>query len=84
MYHGKVDFLGDICFLPIVAVSSVPFPIYSAPLPPVSEVGEASAVLPAYSCDPSGSDLPRGNDCVLYFYSCCSPAHFWLALFLEA
>ncbi|RMB98282.1 hypothetical protein DUI87_25187 [Hirundo rustica rustica] len=43
------------------AVSSVPFPIYSAPLPPVSEVGEASAVLPAYSCDPSGSDLPRGN-----------------------
>lgn len=74
-YHDKVDFLGDIFFLPIVAVSSVPFPIYSAPLPPVSEVGEASAVLPAYSCDPSGSDLPRGNDDVLYFYS-CSPAHF--------
>lgn len=67
-YQCKVDLLGNIFFLPIVAVSSVPFPIYSAPLPPVNEVGEASAVLPAYSCDPSGSDLPRGND-VLCFYS---------------
>ncbi|KAK2528790.1 hypothetical protein Q9233_007073 [Columba guinea] len=40
-------------------VSSVPFPVYSTPLPPVSEVGEAGAILPPYSCDPSGSDLPR-------------------------
>uniref|UniRef100_A0A672U4A1 Uncharacterized protein n=1 Tax=Strigops habroptila TaxID=2489341 RepID=A0A672U4A1_STRHB len=38
-------------------VSLVPLPIYSAPLPPVSEVGEAGAVLPPYSCDPNGSDL---------------------------
>ncbi|OXB75410.1 UNVERIFIED_CONTAM: hypothetical protein H355_010612 [Colinus virginianus] len=44
-----------------VPVSSLPFPIYSAPLPPASEVGEASAIPPPYSCDPSGSDLPRGN-----------------------
>ncbi|NXC97628.1 OTUD4 protein, partial [Certhia familiaris] len=65
----KVDFLGDICFLPIVAVSSVPFPIYSAPLPPVSEVGEASAVLPAYSCDPNGSDLPRDTKVLRYYFN---------------
>ncbi|XP_029819617.1 putative bifunctional UDP-N-acetylglucosamine transferase and deubiquitinase ALG13 [Manacus vitellinus] len=68
-YHGKVDFLRDICFLPIVAVSSVPFPTYSAPLPPVSEVGEAGAVLPAYSCDPSGSDLPRDTKVLRYYFN---------------
>ncbi|XP_042635660.1 putative bifunctional UDP-N-acetylglucosamine transferase and deubiquitinase ALG13 [Catharus ustulatus] len=51
------------------AVSSVPFPIYSAPLPPVSEVGEASAVLPAYSCDPSGSDLPRDTKVLRYYFN---------------
>ncbi|KAM4886352.1 LOW QUALITY PROTEIN: UDP-N-acetylglucosamine transferase subunit ALG13-like [Sylvia borin] len=51
------------------AVSSVPFPIYSAPLPPVNEVGEASAVLPAYSCDPSGSDLPRDTKVLRYYFN---------------
>nr|XP_031360679.1 putative bifunctional UDP-N-acetylglucosamine transferase and deubiquitinase ALG13 [Lonchura striata domestica] len=51
------------------AVSSVPFPIYPAPLPPVSEVGEASAVLPAYSCDPSGSDLPRDTKVLRYYFN---------------
>ncbi|XP_066058534.1 UDP-N-acetylglucosamine transferase subunit ALG13-like isoform X3 [Chamaea fasciata] len=51
------------------AVSSVPFPIYSTPLPPVSEVGEASAVLPAYSCDPSGSDLPRDTKILRYYFN---------------
>ncbi|XP_062358793.1 putative bifunctional UDP-N-acetylglucosamine transferase and deubiquitinase ALG13 [Cinclus cinclus] len=51
------------------AVSSVPFPIYSAPFPPVSEVGEASAVLPAYSCDPSGSDLPRDTKVLRYYFN---------------
>ncbi|KAM4768024.1 UDP-N-acetylglucosamine transferase subunit ALG13-like isoform 1-T1 [Cyanocitta cristata] len=51
------------------AVSSVPFPIYSAPLPPVSEVGEAGAVLPAYSCDPSGSDLPRDTKVLRYYFN---------------
>ncbi|XP_058670340.1 putative bifunctional UDP-N-acetylglucosamine transferase and deubiquitinase ALG13 [Ammospiza caudacuta] len=51
------------------AVSSVPFPVYSAPLPPVSEVGEASAVLPAYSCDPSGSDLPRDTKVLRYYFN---------------
>ncbi|XP_039428192.1 putative bifunctional UDP-N-acetylglucosamine transferase and deubiquitinase ALG13 [Corvus cornix cornix] len=51
------------------AVSSVSFPIYSAPLPPVSEVGEAGAVLPAYSCDPSGSDLPRDTKVLRYYFN---------------
>ncbi|KAM7094939.1 LOW QUALITY PROTEIN: UDP-N-acetylglucosamine transferase subunit ALG13-like [Ciconia maguari] len=51
------------------AVSSVPFPMYSAPLPPVSEVGEAGAVLPPYSCDPSGSDLPRDTKVLRYYFN---------------
>ncbi|XP_075018805.1 UDP-N-acetylglucosamine transferase subunit ALG13 [Calonectris borealis] len=51
------------------AVSSVPFPVYSAPLPPVSEVGEAGAVLPPYSCDPSGSDLPRDTKVLRYYFN---------------
>ncbi|XP_042663479.1 putative bifunctional UDP-N-acetylglucosamine transferase and deubiquitinase ALG13 [Tyto alba] len=51
------------------AVSSVPFPIYSTPLPPVSEVGEAGAVLPPYSCDPSGSDLPRDTKVLRYYFN---------------
>ncbi|XP_009995541.1 PREDICTED: putative bifunctional UDP-N-acetylglucosamine transferase and deubiquitinase ALG13 [Chaetura pelagica] len=51
------------------AVSSVPLPIYSAPLPPVSEVGEAGAVLPPYSCDPSGSDLPRDTKILRYYFN---------------
>uniref|UniRef100_A0A8B9GD51 ALG13 UDP-N-acetylglucosaminyltransferase subunit n=1 Tax=Amazona collaria TaxID=241587 RepID=A0A8B9GD51_9PSIT len=50
-------------------VSLVPLPIYSAPPPPVSEVGGAGAVLPPYSCDPSGSDLVCGcmTDLVSFF-----------------
>uniref|UniRef100_A0A8B9Q2A6 N-acetylglucosaminyldiphosphodolichol N-acetylglucosaminyltransferase n=1 Tax=Apteryx owenii TaxID=8824 RepID=A0A8B9Q2A6_APTOW len=52
-----------------VAVSSVPFPIYSAPLPPVSEVGEAGAIPPPYSCDPSGSDLPRDTKVLQYYFN---------------
>ncbi|KAI1234688.1 hypothetical protein IHE44_0003064 [Lamprotornis superbus] len=36
---------------------------------PVSEVGEASAVLPAYSCDPSGSDLPRDTKVLRYYFN---------------
>ncbi|XP_071899204.1 LOW QUALITY PROTEIN: UDP-N-acetylglucosamine transferase subunit ALG13 [Anas platyrhynchos] len=52
-----------------VAVSSVPFPIYSAPLPPVSEVGEAGAVPPPYSCDPSGNDLPRDTKVLQYYFN---------------
>ncbi|KAM7043297.1 UDP-N-acetylglucosamine transferase subunit ALG13-like isoform 5-T5 [Acridotheres tristis] len=59
----------DVYTAPATAVSSVPFPIYSAPLPPVSEVGEASAVLPAYSCDPSGSDLPRDTKVLRYYFN---------------
>ncbi|KAJ7396146.1 putative bifunctional UDP-N-acetylglucosamine transferase and deubiquitinase ALG13 [Pitangus sulphuratus] len=51
------------------AVSSVPFPTYPALLPPVSEVGEAGAVLPAYSCDPSGSDLPRDTKVLRYYFN---------------
>ncbi|KAM9373762.1 UDP-N-acetylglucosamine transferase subunit ALG13-like [Phaethornis superciliosus] len=51
------------------AVSSVPFPIYSAPLPPASEVGEAGAILPPYSCDPSGSDLPRDTKVLRYYFN---------------
>ncbi|XP_065545963.1 putative bifunctional UDP-N-acetylglucosamine transferase and deubiquitinase ALG13 [Lathamus discolor] len=51
------------------AVSLVPLPIYSAPLPPVSEVGEAGAVLPPYSCDPNGSDLPRDAKVLRYYFN---------------
>ncbi|XP_010117690.1 PREDICTED: LOW QUALITY PROTEIN: putative bifunctional UDP-N-acetylglucosamine transferase and deubiquitinase ALG13 [Chlamydotis macqueenii] len=51
------------------AVSSVPFPIYSAPLPPVSEAGEAGAILPPYSCDPNGSDLPRDTKVLRYYFN---------------
>ncbi|KFZ64235.1 Putative bifunctional UDP-N-acetylglucosamine transferase and deubiquitinase ALG13, partial [Antrostomus carolinensis] len=40
-----------------------------APLPPVSEVGEAGAVLPPYSCDPSGSDLPRDTKVLRYYFN---------------
>uniref|UniRef100_A0A493SW87 ALG13 UDP-N-acetylglucosaminyltransferase subunit n=1 Tax=Anas platyrhynchos platyrhynchos TaxID=8840 RepID=A0A493SW87_ANAPP len=54
---------------PGIAVSSVPFPIYSAPLPPVSEVGEAGAVPPPYSCDPSGNDLPRDTKVLQYYFN---------------
>nr|XP_021155961.1 LOW QUALITY PROTEIN: putative bifunctional UDP-N-acetylglucosamine transferase and deubiquitinase ALG13 [Columba livia] len=50
-------------------VSSVPFPVYSTPLPPVSEVGEAGAILPPYSCDPSGSDLPRDTKVLWYYFN---------------
>lgn len=31
-------------------------------------MGEASAIPPPYSYDPSGSDLPRGNEDVLFFF----------------
>ncbi|XP_010294464.1 PREDICTED: putative bifunctional UDP-N-acetylglucosamine transferase and deubiquitinase ALG13, partial [Phaethon lepturus] len=51
------------------AVSSVPFPVYSAPLPPVSEMGEAGVVLPPYSCDPSGSDLPQDTKVLRYYFN---------------
>ncbi|XP_010567451.1 PREDICTED: putative bifunctional UDP-N-acetylglucosamine transferase and deubiquitinase ALG13 [Haliaeetus leucocephalus] len=51
------------------AVSSMPFPVYSAPLPPVSEMGEAGAILPPYSCDPSGSDLPRDTKVLRYYFN---------------
>ncbi|XP_026704573.1 putative bifunctional UDP-N-acetylglucosamine transferase and deubiquitinase ALG13 [Athene cunicularia] len=51
------------------AASSMPFPIYSAPLPPVSEVGEAGAALPPYSSDPSGSDLPRDTKVLRYYFN---------------
>ncbi|XP_009864813.1 PREDICTED: putative bifunctional UDP-N-acetylglucosamine transferase and deubiquitinase ALG13, partial [Apaloderma vittatum] len=51
------------------AISSVPFPIYSAPLPPVSEVGEPDVTLPPYSCDPSGSDLPRDTKVLRYYFN---------------
>ncbi|PKU42979.1 bifunctional udp-n-acetylglucosamine transferase and deubiquitinase alg13 [Limosa lapponica baueri] len=57
------------CFKSYSTVSSVPLPVYSAPLPPVSEVGEAGAVLPPYSCDPSGSDLPRDTKVLRYYFN---------------
>ncbi|KFQ05203.1 Putative bifunctional UDP-N-acetylglucosamine transferase and deubiquitinase ALG13, partial [Haliaeetus albicilla] len=40
-----------------------------APLPPVSEMGEAGAILPPYSCDPSGSDLPRDTKVLRYYFN---------------
>ncbi|KGL73757.1 Putative bifunctional UDP-N-acetylglucosamine transferase and deubiquitinase ALG13, partial [Tinamus guttatus] len=47
----------------------VPFPVYSSPLPPVSEVGDAGAAPPPYSCDPSGSDLPRDTKVLQYYFN---------------
>ncbi|XP_010137108.1 PREDICTED: putative bifunctional UDP-N-acetylglucosamine transferase and deubiquitinase ALG13 [Buceros rhinoceros silvestris] len=40
-----------------------------APFPPVSEVGEPGAILPPYSCDPSGSDLPRDTKVLRYYFN---------------
>uniref|UniRef100_A0A8C8RD63 N-acetylglucosaminyldiphosphodolichol N-acetylglucosaminyltransferase n=1 Tax=Pelusios castaneus TaxID=367368 RepID=A0A8C8RD63_9SAUR len=42
-------------------IPSVPYPYHPAPPPPVSEVGDSGSIPPPYSCDPSGSDLPRGK-----------------------
>ncbi|KAI6078378.1 putative bifunctional UDP-N-acetylglucosamine transferase and deubiquitinase ALG13 [Aix galericulata] len=36
---------------------------------PVSEVGEAGAVPPPYSCDPSGNDLPRDTKVLQYYFN---------------
>ncbi|XP_008942125.1 PREDICTED: putative bifunctional UDP-N-acetylglucosamine transferase and deubiquitinase ALG13, partial [Merops nubicus] len=70
--HHPCDSLGrfneEYIYAP-PAVSSVPLPVYSPPLPPVSEVGEAGAVLPPYSCDPSGSDLPRDTKVLRYYFN---------------
>ncbi|XP_052529543.1 putative bifunctional UDP-N-acetylglucosamine transferase and deubiquitinase ALG13 [Tympanuchus pallidicinctus] len=52
-----------------VPVSSLPFPIYSAPLPPANEMGEAGAIPPPYSCDPSGNDLPRDTKVLQYYFN---------------
>ncbi|CAM2119967.1 unnamed protein product [Caretta caretta] len=42
-----------------VVIPSMPYPYHPAPPPPVSEVGDSGSIPPPYSCDPSGSDLPR-------------------------
>ncbi|PKK20252.1 putative bifunctional UDP-N-acetylglucosamine transferase and deubiquitinase ALG13 [Columba livia] len=47
-------------------------PVVVSPLSigrPVSEVGEAGAILPPYSCDPSGSDLPRDTKVLWYYFN---------------
>uniref|UniRef100_G1N3Q3 Uncharacterized protein n=1 Tax=Meleagris gallopavo TaxID=9103 RepID=G1N3Q3_MELGA len=57
-------------------VSSLPFPIYSAPLPPTNEMGEASAIPPPYSYDPSGSDL-LPDLVFLFFFSKYYHQSYW-------
>ncbi|XP_032084419.1 putative bifunctional UDP-N-acetylglucosamine transferase and deubiquitinase ALG13 [Thamnophis elegans] len=41
----------------------------SPPLPPVSDVGENGSITPPYSCDPSGSDLPRDPKVLQYYFN---------------
>ncbi|KAM9126902.1 UDP-N-acetylglucosamine transferase subunit ALG13-like [Pangshura tecta] len=54
-------------------IPSVPYPYHAAPPPPppppVSEVGDSGSVPPPYSCDPSGSDLPRDTKVLQYYFN---------------
>ncbi|XP_034637376.1 putative bifunctional UDP-N-acetylglucosamine transferase and deubiquitinase ALG13 [Trachemys scripta elegans] len=52
-----------------VVIPSVPYPYHPAPPPPVSEVGDSSSIPPPYSCDPSGSDLPRDTKVLQYYFN---------------
>ncbi|XP_058010621.1 putative bifunctional UDP-N-acetylglucosamine transferase and deubiquitinase ALG13 [Ahaetulla prasina] len=58
---------------PILVTSSVGRPVVSvyqsSPLPPVSDVGENGNITPPYSCDPSGSDLPRDPKVLQYYFN---------------
>ncbi|XP_074925061.1 UDP-N-acetylglucosamine transferase subunit ALG13 [Chelonoidis abingdonii] len=52
-------------------IPSVPYPYHAAPppAPPVSEVGDSGSIPPPYSCDPSGSDLPRDTKVLQYYFN---------------
>ncbi|XP_050821180.1 putative bifunctional UDP-N-acetylglucosamine transferase and deubiquitinase ALG13 [Gopherus flavomarginatus] len=52
-------------------IPSVPYPYHAAPPPPppVSEVGDSGSIPPPYSCDPSGSDLPRDTKVLQYYFN---------------
>ncbi|XP_075797020.1 UDP-N-acetylglucosamine transferase subunit ALG13 isoform X3 [Pelodiscus sinensis] len=52
-----------------VVIPSVPYPYHPAPPPPVSEVGDSGNGPPPYSCDPSGSDLPRDTKVLQYYFN---------------
>ncbi|XP_074864231.1 UDP-N-acetylglucosamine transferase subunit ALG13 [Carettochelys insculpta] len=52
-----------------VVIPSVSYPYHPAPLPPVSEVGDSGSIPPPYSCDPSGSDLPRDTKVLQYYFN---------------
>ncbi|XP_026534367.1 putative bifunctional UDP-N-acetylglucosamine transferase and deubiquitinase ALG13 [Notechis scutatus] len=58
---------------PILVTSSVGRPVVSVyqspPLPPASDVGGNGSVTPPYSCDPSGSDLPRDPKVLQYYFN---------------
>ncbi|XP_060548139.1 putative bifunctional UDP-N-acetylglucosamine transferase and deubiquitinase ALG13 [Pantherophis guttatus] len=58
---------------PILVTSSVGRPVVSvyqsSPLPPVNDVGENGSITPPYSCDPSGSDLPRDPKVLQYYFN---------------
>ncbi|KAM6426969.1 UDP-N-acetylglucosamine transferase subunit ALG13-like isoform 1-T1 [Liasis olivaceus] len=47
----------------------IPSVYQSPPLPPVSDVGESGGITPPYSCDPSGSDLPRDPKILQYYFN---------------
>ncbi|KAJ6657417.1 hypothetical protein lerEdw1_002476 [Lerista edwardsae] len=52
-----------------VGIPSVPFQYQSPPLSQVSDVGDSGGLTPPYSCDPSGSDLPRDTKILQYYFN---------------
>ncbi|KAG8144381.1 hypothetical protein E2320_012904 [Naja naja] len=58
---------------PILVTSSVGRPVVSMyqspPLPSASDMGGNGSVTPPYSCDPSGSDLPRDPKVLQYYFN---------------
>ncbi|XP_069063274.1 UDP-N-acetylglucosamine transferase subunit ALG13-like [Pleurodeles waltl] len=66
-----------------VMLPPAPFPFYSAPALPVNEVGDPGGIPlppPPYSCDPSGSDLPRDTKILQYYFNLglqCHHQSYW-------
>ncbi|XP_030064864.1 putative bifunctional UDP-N-acetylglucosamine transferase and deubiquitinase ALG13 isoform X1 [Microcaecilia unicolor] len=64
-------------------LSSVPFPFYSPLPPPASDTVDPGSVPPPpppYSCDPSGSDLPRDTKVLQYYFNLglqCYHQSYW-------
>ncbi|XP_062998121.1 putative bifunctional UDP-N-acetylglucosamine transferase and deubiquitinase ALG13 [Elgaria multicarinata webbii] len=59
----------DYLYTPSVVIPSVPYPYQSPPLPPINDAGDNGTVIPPYSCDPSGSDLPRDPKILQYYFN---------------